>query len=274
MLIKKSALVKWPITPLKKGIPFCLLILATSQVFAQQFNSDSWLSKAHGVVTIIPTFGKRNTMIMNTYSLFPRWEFTMAAYLYNNDGDPLTNDGYSMSVYAKYMVYENKAQTGGFAVKAGTGMFPGFLDAELRVKDAFKTYWVNTPATIPFFNNKLSWDVMPGTSMTINYEKEGKKGWAFTYSTRLAWNPFGPKTSIVGEVFGSAGETGGTPEYRGGLRWEPSQYAVFAFTYGQEFSGKNGPGFEIGAMLFTPPFACFNGCGKNHKPSKLFKKNK
>src|SRR5438045_7410206 len=149
MLIKKSALVKWLTTPVKNGILFCVLILSTITIFAQQFNSDSWLSKAHGVVTIIPTIGKRNAMIMNTYSLFPRWEFTMAAYLYNNDGDPLTNDGYSMSLYAKYMIYENKAQTGGFAVKAGTGMFPGFLDPEVRVKDDFKTNWVSTTAKVP-----------------------------------------------------------------------------------------------------------------------------
>jgi hypothetical protein len=45
-----------------------------------------------------------------------------------------------------------------------------------------------------------------------------------------------------------------------GLRWEPSKYAVFAFTYGQEFNGTNGAGFELGAMLFTPPFACLGGC--------------
>ena len=39
------------------------------------------------------------------------------------------------------------------------------------------------------------------------------------------------------------------------MRWEPSQYAVFALTYGAEFDGPNGAGFEIGVMLFTPPFA-------------------
>ena len=87
---------------------------------------------------------------MNTYSLFPKWEFTMAAYLYNNDNNTATNDGYSASLYVKYMFYENKAQTGGAAIKAGTGTFPGTLNAELRVEDAFKTYWANAPVTIPF----------------------------------------------------------------------------------------------------------------------------
>ena len=95
-------------------IVFLLLaILNCTSGLAQQFNSDSWLSKPHGTVTLIPTYGQRNSMIMNTYSLFPKWEFTMAAYLYNDDDDPTTNDGYSTSLYVKYMFYENKAQTGG-----------------------------------------------------------------------------------------------------------------------------------------------------------------
>src|SRR5580765_2285151 len=123
---------------------------------AQQFNSDSWLSKAHGTITIIPTYGQRSSMLMNTYSLFKKWEFTMAAYLYNNDNDPTTNDGYSASFYAKYMFYENKAHTGGAAIKAGTGMFPGTIDAQERVKDAFKTFWMNTPVTIPLFKDRKS----------------------------------------------------------------------------------------------------------------------
>src|SRR5688572_10173210 len=101
---------------------------------------------------------------------------------------------------------------------------------------------MNAPVTIPFLNNRLSWDLMPGASMTIDYAQNKKTGWAFTYSTRLAWYPFNPTTSIVGEVFGSEGETGTSPEYRIGLRWEPSKYAVFALTYGQEFKGSLGAG--------------------------------
>ena len=92
---------------------FIIFMLILQGTFAQQFNSDSWLSKPHGMVTIIPTLGERNSMLMTTYSLFPKWEFTVAAYMYNNDKDARTNDGYSTSLYAKYMFYENKKQTGG-----------------------------------------------------------------------------------------------------------------------------------------------------------------
>ena len=59
----------------------------------------------------------------------------------------------------------------------------------------------------------------------------------------------------------ATGKTGAIPEYKIGVRWEPSQYAVFAVTYGHEFSGSLGAGFEFGVMLFTPPFACLGGCG-------------
>jgi hypothetical protein len=243
-----------------RAMLFCLLLVVVIPAQAQQFNSDSWLSKKHGVITIIPTLGQRNSMIMNTYSLFPRWEFTMAAYLYNNDDDPTTNDGHSTSFYAKYMFYENKTQTGGAAVKAGTGMFPGFFDGEGRVQDAFKTYWMNVPITLPFKNNTISWDIMPGNSMTINYGEEETNAWAFTYSTRIAWYPKGPDMAIVGEVFGAEGQSSATPEYKIGMRWEPSPYAVFALTYGNEFNGSNGAGVEFGIMLFTPPFTCLGKC--------------
>jgi hypothetical protein len=242
-----------------------MLVFLSETSFAQQFNSDSWLSKTHGTVTIIPTAGQRNTMLMTTYSLFPKWEFTIAGYMYNNDGSPLTDDGYSASLYAKYMFYQNKNGTGGASVKAGTGMRPGTINGEDKNKNAFQSYWTNFPCTIPFFNNKVSLDLMPGVSVSKNYGQDQSIAWGFTYSTRLAWYPFDYKWSAVGEVFGTEGEQNAIPEYKFGIRWEPSQYAVFAITFGQEFNGKEGAGFEFGIMLFSPPFVCFRGCNKTKK---------
>jgi hypothetical protein len=244
----------------RRGTLCLVSLLWITSVEAQQFSSDSWISKPHGVVTLIPTIGERSSMIMNTYSLFPRWEFTMAAYLYNNDGDPNTNDGYSSSLYVKYMFYQNEAETGGAAVKFGTGMFPGYFHEDSRVKDAFKTYWTNMPVTFPLADNKFSWDVMPGASMTVNYGETDDTSWAFTYATRLAWYPKGPELALVGEIYGVASDADARPEYKAGLRWEPTPNATFALTYGHEFNGSNGAGFEFGVMLFTPAFACFNGC--------------
>jgi hypothetical protein len=254
--------------PLKKGcsskliavIMICNMVMSFNKIAAQQFNSDSYLSKKHGTMTIIPTLGQRNSMLMNTYSLFPKWEFTMAAYLYNNDKNVATNDGYSTSFYAKYMFYENKTKTGGAAVKVGTGLFPGNLDEEEGVKDAFRSFWMNAPVTLPFLQNKLQWDIMPGASITSDYGTQKTTAVSFTYSTRVAWYPFNDKGSIVTELFGVMGGAAAVPEYKFGWRWEPSQYAVFALTYGNEINGHNGAGFELGVMLFTPPFACLGGC--------------
>ena len=139
-------------------------------------------------------------------------------------------------------------------------MFPGYFDEDARIKDAFRTYWTNVPITIPMLNNKISLDVMPGASVTINYGESQKQAWAMTYATRVAWYPKGPTVSIVGELFGAVSEAENTPEYKAGLRWEPSPHAVFALTYGQEFNGNNGAGLEFGVMIFTPPFACFKRC--------------
>jgi len=241
-------------------ILFCIVVITSNTTKAQQFNSDSWISKEHGTVTVIATYGERNSMLMNTFSLLPGWEFTAAAYIYNDDDDPTTDDGYSTSLYAKYMFYENESKTGGFAVKLGTGLDPGYLDGTDRVNDAFQTFWTNAPITIPFLNNMLSWDIMPGASVTKNYGEEETTVWYVTYSTRLAWYPTSPKWAVVGEIYGSAGDLNVKTEYRAGLRWEPDQYTNICLTYDDEFGGNYGGGFEIGLMIFSPPFFCLGGC--------------
>jgi hypothetical protein len=163
------------------------------------------------------------------------------------------------------MFWENKAQTGGASVKFGTGMFPGTLKGEEARNDAFNTYWVNFPVTIPFYRDKFSWDIMPGASLTRKYQGE-KYNWAFTYSTRLAWYFYRSELAVVGEVFGTEGQVVAIPEYKIGIRWEPTQHLAIAATWGQEFNGMEGAGFEIGMMVFTPQFACFGKCKVKEKP--------
>jgi len=225
----------------------------------QQFNSDNYLSKPAGVVTMIATLGQRNEIFMLTFSLLPRWEFTTAAYIVNEDDDPNTDDGYSTTLYAKYMLYENAAKTGGAAVKFGTGLDPGYL-TEVGVEDAFRSFWTNLPITFPFLQNRLAVDFMPGLTFSREYGTEGDNAWGYTYSIRAAWYPESPKWAFVGEVFGAEGELTSIPEFKIGPRWEPDQYTTFALTYGQEFNGHNGARFEVGMMLFTPPFFCIRGC--------------
>ena len=247
---------KIALSKLSAAMLFCLMVLTCGLARGQQYNSDNYLSKPHGVATLILTVGERNDMYMTTLSLFPRWEFTAAAYLYHETGDRMTDNGFSTSYYVKWMLYENEAKTGGVAVKGGTGMDPGYLSS-YGLEDAFQTYWMNAPLTVPLFENKVSWDIMPGASVTRSYGADDDWAGAFTYSTRLAWYCISPEASIVGEVFGAVGKAEAIPEYKIGLRWEPNQYAVFALTYGEEFDGQNGAGLEFGIMLFTPPFAKF-----------------
>jgi len=242
------------------GMLFLPGILTWGTAHGQQFNSDNYLSKPHGVATIILTYGQRDAMVMNTFSLIRNWEFTAAVYTYNKDDDPTTNDGYSTSLYFKWMLYENEAKTGGVAVKGGTGLKPSYVGGDYVVNDAFKTFWMNAPLTIALFDNKLSWDVMPGASVTLNDGAESTTAWGFTYSTRLAWYAFGPELSLVGEIFGAEGKARAIPEYKVGPRWEPNQYTVFAITYGDELGGTHGAGWQVGVMMFTPPFACIGGC--------------
>ena len=198
----------------------------------------------------------------------------MAAYLYNDDGDPLTDDGYSASFYAKYMFYENKTRTGGAAVKAAQECFR----VPSREKTGRKTH-LNPIGQIflalfLFLKIDFQWDLMPGSKYDRRtMDKIRTTAWAFTYSGRLAWALKNPKWNIVGEVFGTGGEVVAIPEYKVGLRWEPSQYGVFALTYGHEFGGSLGAGFEFGVMLFTPPFACLGGCGGEKKEKKNIFKN-
>jgi hypothetical protein len=238
----------------------CLAVAGAAH--AQQFNSDSWISKQHGTATIILTAGPQTTMTMTTFSLIPRFEFTVAAYIYNEDSDRRTSDGYSTSAYAKYMFWDNDAHTGGGAIKAGIGMKPSYTLGSEAYKVGAQTYWVNAPITLPFFDNRLSWDIMPGASVTLNYPKDGQEAWAFTYSTRLAWYPLSPEFALVGEVYGAAGQAELTPNYRAGIRWEPDAYTNIALTYGGKFDGDPGAGVEIGLMLFSPPFFCLGACKK------------
>ncbi len=243
------------------GLWLCLT--ASNVAHAQQFNSDSWISKEHGTATVIVTVGQRTTMMMTTLSLLPRWEFTVAAYIYNRDADRLTSEGHSSSAYAKFMFWQNDAETGGGAIKAGVGMNPSYILEGVVYKTGAQTFWTNAPITLPFFDNRLSIDLMPGASATLSYPRDGEIAWAFTYSSRVAWYPFSPKLALVGEVFGSEGQAVVSPTYRAGLRWEPDARTNIALTYAGRFDGAQGTGIEFGIMLFSPPFFCIGTCRKD-----------
>jgi hypothetical protein len=238
------------------------LCLATGAAHAQQFASDSWISKQHGTATVILTTGQQNTMWMVTFSLLPRWEFTTSSSVFNRDSDRRTGEGYSTSLYGKYMFWNMDDGTGGAAIKGGLGMKPSYVAEGAAYKEGSQTFWMNAPITLPFFDNRLSWDLMPGASVTLDYPEKNHEAWAFTYTTRLAWYPKSPVFALVGEVYGSAGQAKVSPDYRVGIRWEPDVYTNIALTYAAKFNGDPGAGVEIGLMLFSPPFFCIGPCKK------------
>jgi hypothetical protein len=188
------------------ALAFAFLSLACGRAHAQQFNSDSYISKAHGMATIILTYGDRNDIFMNTFSLLPRWEFTAAVYVYNTERRP--EDGRRLfDVPLREVTCSTRTRRRPWIRReGGDGMDPGYL-VTVGLQDAFKTYWTNAPATLPLFDNKLSWDIMPGASVTLDYGTDNVTAASFTYSTRLAWYPTSPKWSLVGEVFGAEGGT-------------------------------------------------------------------
>jgi hypothetical protein len=57
------------------------------------------------------------------------------------------------------------------------------------------------------------------------------------------------------------------PNDRIGLRLEPDQHTVFAFTVDDEVGGTDGAGWEVGIMLFSPPFFSPGGANDPADPA-------
>ena len=202
--------------------------------------------------------GHRGHTLIDVVTLFPRFEFNVGATLYREDRSTDTTDHFSTTLYLKYMFFENAAKNGGFAVMAGTGVQPGYLQAGTVTED-FKTYWAAFPVTFPFLDGALSWDLLPGASVTLDQGPSRTEAWGFTYSSRLAVYKVIPQSAIVGEIFGTEGDAYSKPQYKVGVRWE-SKYVVAALTYGGALDGSRGAGIELGVMILSPPFLCIGGC--------------
>jgi hypothetical protein len=247
----------------RRGARLFLLAVAAGAVApgaaAQQFNTDNYLAMPHGTGTFLLTYGQSYAVLLNSFSLFPSWEFFAGATMYWSENDASSTDSFSTTLYVKKMFYENAEKNGGFAVMGGSGGFPGYLEKG-EIVGSFRTYWIAAPLSVPLFKERLLWDIMPGTVVERDLPREKGAAWAFTYSTRFALYGVVPQSAIVGEVFGAEGGAGSAAEYKAGLRWEPSPSVVVALTYGSALDGSKGAGLEAGVMVFTPRFLCFGGC--------------
>lgn len=236
-----------------KIVVFIVLLLSAHSVYAQQYSTDNYLTMPYGTGTFVLTTGQRNASMYSTFALLPHFELNFSTNLYWSDTSQNTSQYFSLNVFGKYMFWVNDANTGGAAVFLGFGKSPGFYTQD-GYSPLHKNYWTAIPVTIPFFNNTISWDIMPGALVDLDYGNNKETAWGFTYNTRIAVYKVIPQTAIVAEMYGTAGEAYSKPEYKVGLRWEPNSYIIPAISYGACFDGSTGAGFEIGVIIFTPQF--------------------
>lgn len=239
-------------------ILFSLIVAETTH--AQQFNSDNQWVAPHGVGTFVATAGEEYSQLFTTFALIPDWEFNAQFTHYYEDPRDKTDSHTVTNLYFKHRLQENEAGTEGYAIMAGTGLFPEFQQ-QGEVSNAFDSFWINGIATYAFADDKVFLDLLPGAVLNIDDGEEGDTAWGFTYSSRLAIYDVIPQSAIVGEVFGATGEAYAEPSYRLGVRWESPKWVV-AVTYSDAFDGSGGAGFEVGIMYFTDPRFCFRGCRK------------
>ena len=230
-----------------------LLIAMFFTAKAQQFNSDSYLVMPHGTGTFVFTAGQRNSTFVASFGLIPKFEFFVQTNLYWEDQEIESPQHFSTTLYAKYSIWVDKNKTGGLSVFLGWGHSPSYYLQNEYLND-HKNYWTALTYTLPLFNNAVSWDLMPGATVDLEYGESKEAAWAFTYSSRLNIYKIIPQTAIVAEIYGTEGQIHSKPEYKVGLRWEPNAFIIPALTYGNNVSGTGGAGFEIGIIIFTPQY--------------------
>lgn len=228
-----------------------VLGLCSSQARAQQFNADNWWVLPYTTGMGVATLGEHYSTMYLGYGFLDGWELDIGIFLYEAD-EGNTTAHYSTTVYLKRLIVQDEALTKGAAVMAGIGQAPGYQESGQLIGE-FKSYWVSVPVTLSFFDNTLSWDLMPGGTWNTNYGSQEEHAAAFTWSSRLAIYKVVPQSAIVLEVFGAEGEAEAAVQYKAGVRWE-SKYVVAALTYGDGLEGNEGGGLELGFMFLTPPF--------------------
>lgn len=240
-------------------IALAALLAATAPVEAQQFNSDNQWTADHGVATIVATAGEEYSTLLGVAALLPGWEFNLGITHFEADRDLNTESHNTGTFYLKHTITQNEAETGGTAILFGTGTNPSHLE-EGEVTATFDSWWVTGVVTFPFRDGAVTWDILPGAIVNLNQDDQEDVAWGMTYSTRVAVYKIVPQSAIVAEVFGTTGEAYAKPQYRAGVRWE-SKHLIIAATYGAQFSGSGGPGFELGFMYLTDPkrFLCIGG---------------
>ncbi|WP_439183524.1 hypothetical protein [Carboxylicivirga taeanensis] len=244
-------------------ITIILCQISSNKVSAQQFNSDNYLTMPHGIGTFVLASGQRNSAMYATFSLLPRFELNFSSALFWEDKKANLPQHFSTNLFGKYMFWVNEANNGGAAIFLGVGRSPGYYN-QSGYSAFHKNYWTSIAVTFPLFNNTISWDIMPGALVDFDHGNKNNQAWGFTWSTRMAIYKIIPQTAIVAEAYGTEGDVSSKAEYKVGLRWEPNDYIIPAISYGSCFDGSSASGFEIGIIIFTPPFLKKDFIKNNH----------
>ena len=249
------------ITPARFGgwlISVFAMLALVAPAQAQQFMGDNQWTAPRGVSTQVLTVGEEYAQYYFVLAAIEGLELNAQFTHYYDDPRGSTDSHTSVSLYAKYRISQNDAETTGYSVFIGTGLYPEYLD-QGEVTQAFDSYFSTLTATYGWNNDRVLLDVMPGFTVNLKQGDTDETAWGFTYTSRLAIYDVIPQSAIVSEVFGTAGEAYAPPSYRAGVRWEGKKWIV-AGTYSDAFDGSGGAGFEIGFIYFTDPLFCFGGC--------------
>lgn len=242
-----------------------MLFILKKPINAQQFNSDNYLAMPHGMATFCITTGTEYQGIIPSFSLFPKWEFFVGAFLYNEKSGSEMSGKYTTTFWVKRMMYENKTQDAGWCLAGGTGTYPGYTHANPDA-NIFRTIWFSPMFSFRLFKGHMYLDLNPGVVLNTDYGNiEDNVKWGFQHSTRIALYGIIPQSAIVGEVYGTAGGAYVNPQYRVGIRWEHMpKIGGLTASWSKAFNGSPSGGFELGILLYTPKFACFKGCDNKY----------
>ncbi len=228
-----------------------LTVIPITRICAQQFVGDNQWVAPHGVVTLVATAGQDYAQLYLVPAIIQEFELNFQLVHYYDDPRENSESYSSFSIYLKRRLAQNEAETAGYAVMGGLGLFPQHLD-EGEVTSRFQSWWVTGIATFAFADNAITWDILPGATVNLDHKQTGNTKWGFMYSSRMAIYKIIPQSAVVGEVFGTAGGAYSPLSYRAGVRWESPKWIVTG-TYSRAFNKSYGAGFEIGLMFFTEP---------------------
>ena len=243
-------------------LAIAFLYLTSPASHAQQFNGDNQWVAPHGVATLVGVVGEYYSQFIATAALIPEYEFNIGFTHYYDDPVDGSGSYTANNLYVKKRLSQNEAETAGYALMFGTGLWPEHLEGD-EVSNAGESWWVNGVATYSFNDNQVSLDLLPGVVLNTDQDQNGENAWGVTYASRLAIAGIVPQSSIVTEVFGTFGEAHAEPSYRFGLRWDSPKLYI-ALTYSDAFDGSGGAGMELGFMYLTEPRLCWGGCRRNN----------